>query len=68
MQHPLYSNAQNLRYRRDHYIASEEKLRNEERKVKDKLGHALAKAMQYKEKFESFARDYFKAEIEIEIR
>ena len=68
MQHPLYANAQNLRYRRDHYLNSEEKLKAEQRSLKEKLGHASTKAMQYKIRFETLAKEHFDKEVEVELR
>lgn len=68
MQHPLFANAQNLRYKRDHYLTSEEKLKTEQRNLKDRSGHASTKAMQYKIRFEHLAKQHFNKEVEVELR
>ncbi len=68
MQHPMYANAQNLRYKRDHYRSQEEKLEHSGRKQRDKLGIATTRAMQYKLRFERFAKEHFDKDIEIELR
>ncbi len=68
MQHPSYANAQNLRYRRDHYLSSEEKLVAEQKSLKEKLGYASTKAMQYKIRFEALAKQHFDKQVEVEFK
>lgn len=68
MQHPMYANAQNLRYRRDHYLSSEEKLKNEERRIKERLGHASSKAIGQKNRFETLAKEHFNKQVEVEFK
>lgn len=68
MGHPLFANAQNLRYKRDHYLASEDKLLTEKRKLKERLGMASTKAMQYKIRFEDLSKLQFGKDVEVELR
>ena len=68
MGHPLYADSQNMRYKRDHYRSQENKLEQEQQKLREKLGAATTKAMQYKLRFETLAKEHFDKEVEVELR